>query len=171
MTKTTTAAKKLASKSAAKVALGTDTAATEKQGAPTADQAAGVVTDPPASNSTEAGTESAPPASSDADTEAAAATAAAAVKLDSALSGHPATSLDVIEGAGGVVTADDDSEIQGTMEKRVAGWVVECKRARGIWRAGRFWPPEPTPVAAHELTPQQLEQLLGEKMLTVTGVD
>lgn len=158
----TAAAKKAAPKSAAKEAPGAHTASTEKQGAPTTDQAAGVVTDPPASNSTEAGTESAPPASSDAD---------AAVKLDSVLSGHPITSLDVIEGAGGVVTADDDSEIQGTMEKRVAGWVVECKRARGIWRAGRFWPPEPTAVPADELTDEQLTALLAEPLLLVFAVE
>jgi hypothetical protein len=165
------AAKKATPKSAAKEARGTDAAATEKQGAPTGGQAAGVTTDPPASTSTEAGTESAPPASSDADAEAAAATAAAAVKLDSVLSGHPVTSLDVIEGAGGVVTADDDSEIQGTTETRVAGWVIECKRARGIWRAGRFWPPVSTAVPADELTESQLTALQAEPLLTVIEVE
>ncbi|MFH1813394.1 MAG: hypothetical protein ABIF28_04405 [Pseudomonadota bacterium] len=167
----TPAAKRNVRKPAAKEAPGADAAATEKQGAPTADQAASVVTDPPASNSTEAGTESAPPASSDADAEAAAATAAAAVKLDSALSGHPVTSLDVIEGAGGVVTADPASEIQGTTETRVAGWVVECKRARGIWRAGRFWPPVPTAVPGDELTDEQLTALQAEPLLSVVGVE
>lgn len=162
----TTAAKKAAPKKAP----GADADSTQKQGAPTADQAAGVVTDPPASNSTEAGTESAPPASSDAGAEAAAATAAAAVKLDSVLSGHPVTSLDVIEGAGGVVTADPDSEIEGQQAVRISGWVVECKRARGIWRAGRFWPPEPTPVAADELSDEQLAAVLAEPLLDVAAI-
>ena len=166
----TPAAKKNVPKPAAKEALGADAAAAEKQGAPTGDQDAGVSTDPPASTSTEAGTESAPPASSDADAEAAA-TAAAAVKLDSVLSGHPVTSLDVTEGADGVVTADPASEIQATTETRVSGWVVECKRARGIWRAGRFWPPVPTAVSDDELTDEQLTALQAEPLLSVVGVE
>lgn len=167
----TPAAKKNVPKPAAKKAPGADAAAAEKQGAPTGDQAAGVTTDPPASTSTEASTESAPPASSDADAEAAAATAAAAVKLDSVLSGHAVTSLDVTEGADGVVTADPANEIQATTETRVSGWVVECKRARGIWRAGRFWPPVPTPVSPEEVTNEQLAALRAEPLLLISDIN
>lgn len=51
-----------------------------------------------------------------------------------------------------------------------AGWVITClRRDRGIWRAGRFWPPEPTLVEAGELTSAQLEQLRGEKLLLVNA--
>lgn len=140
---------------------------------PAAEKPAGEPTKPSAPAAGDTGAESAPQASSDAGAEAAAAaaTAAAAVTLDSVLSGPPVTSLDVSDGAGGVVTADPDSEIEEATETRISGWVIECKRARGIWRAGRFWPPEPTAMPADELSDEQLQALLAEPLLSVVGVE
>lgn len=138
---------------------------------PAAEKLAGEPTKPSAPAAGDAGAESAPPASSDAGAEAAAATAAAAVTLDSVLSGAPVTSLDVSDGTGGTVTADPDSEIEGATETRISGWVIECKRARGIWRAGRFWPPEAIAVPAGDLSDAQLVAILGEPLLQIDAVE
>lgn len=50
------------------------------------------------------------------------------------------------------------------------GYIVRCHRESGIWRAGRFWPPENVPVPAHEVTPEQLEALRAEPLLSVQPV-
>jgi hypothetical protein len=87
----------------------------------------------------------------------------------------PATTgeqLDAEPGTGGTATADPDSEIPGIESVRISGWVIECKRRdRGLWRAGRFWPPEPTAVLADDLTDDQLQALLAEPLLSVVGVE
>ena len=70
------------------------------------------------------------------------------------------------------MTADPDSEIEAQQAVRISGWVIECKRRdRGLWRAGRFWPPEPTAVPADELTDEQLTALLAEPLLSVFAVE
>lgn len=159
---------------------------------PAAEKAAGEVTKLPAPTAGDTGAESAPPVAGNppvSDTAngegapaavvgqeangATAPTAAeAAGQLDGAPHGDTGTRLDVIEGAGGVVTADPDSEIEGQQAVRISGWVIECKRRdRGLWRAGRFWPPEPTAVPADELTDEQLTALLAEPLLSVFAVE
>lgn len=50
------------------------------------------------------------------------------------------------------------------------GYIVRCHRDRGIWRAGRFWPPENVPVPAHEITAEQLDALRAEPLLSVVEV-
>lgn len=109
--------------------------------------------------------EGALPASTDPVTEA------AAERIDTALLGEVGKALEVIEGTGGIVEADPDSELPGIVSVRISGWVIECKRRdRGLWRAGRFWPPEPTAVPADELNDDQLQALLAEPLLSVVGV-
>lgn len=49
-----------------------------------------------------------------------------------------------------------------------AGFTIRCGRPQGIWRAGRFWPPESVSVPADELTEEQLQRLIGEPLLAVT---
>jgi hypothetical protein len=153
---------------------------------PAAEKAAGEVTKLPAPTASDAGAESVPPVAGNppvtdtADGEGAASGATASTKpaepvagqLDGAPHGDTGTRLDVIEGAGGVVTADPDSEIEGQQAVRISGWIIECKRrGRGLWRAGRFWPPEPTAVPADDLTDDQLTALLAEPLLSVVGVE
>jgi hypothetical protein len=157
---------------------------------PAAEKAAGEVTKLPAPTAGDTGAESAPPVADNppvtdtangegaasgatASTESAApVTEAVTGQLDGAPHGDTGTRLEVIEGAGGVVTADPDSEIEGQQAVRISGWVIECKRRdRGLWRAGRFWPPEPTAVPADELTDDQLQALLAEPLLTVIEVE
>ncbi len=50
------------------------------------------------------------------------------------------------------------------------GYIVRCHRDRGIWRAGRFWPPENVPVPAYEITAEQLDALRAEPLLSVLEV-
>lgn len=149
---------------------------------PAAEKAAGVATKLPAPTAGDTGAESAPPVAGNppvtdaANGEGATAPAAPAEpvagQLDGAPHGDTGTRLDVIEGAGGVVTADPDSEIEAQQAVRISGWVIECKRRdRGLWRAGRFWPPEPTAVPADELTDEQLTALLAEPLLSVFAVE
>lgn len=159
---------------------------------PAAEKAAGEVTKLPAPTAGDTGAESAPPvagnppvtdaANGEGAPAASGATAStkpaepvnevAASPLDGAPHGDTGTRLEVIEGAGGVVTADPDSEIEGQQAVRISGWVIECKRRdRGLWRAGRFWPPEPTAVPADELTDDQLTALLAEPLLSVFAVE
>lgn len=96
----------------------------------------------------------------------------AAGQPDTALIGEAGTPLEVIEGTGGTVTADPESEIKAHEAVRISGWVIECKRRdRGLWRAGRFWPPERTAVSADELTDEQLTALLAEPLLSVFAVE
>lgn len=98
-------------------------------------------------------------------------TEAAAERIDTALLGEVGKALEVIEGTGGIVEADPDSELPGIESVRISGWVIECKRRdRGLWRAGRFWPPQPTAVPADELNDDQLQALLAEPLLSVVGV-
>lgn len=165
---------------------------------PAAEKAAGEVTKLPAPTAGDTGAESAQPVAGSplvtdaangegapaagADQAASGATAPAAPaepvtedaagQLDTALIGEAGTPLEAIEGTGGTVTADPESEIEGNEAVRISGWVIECKRRdRGLWRAGRFWPPEPTAVPADELTDEQLTALLAEPLLSVFAVE
>lgn len=75
-------------------------------------------------------------------------------------------------GTDGARTADSDSEIPGALESRPSGWVITCtRRDRGLWRAGRFWPPEPMAVADGEISAEQFAQLRGEKLLHIEKVN
>ncbi|WP_153159678.1 hypothetical protein [Zoogloea sp. 1C4] len=67
--------------------------------------------------------------------------------------------------AGGVV----GDVLRSVMSEPVGpvGYIVRCHRDRGIWRAGRFWPPENVPVPAHEITAEQLDALRAEPLLSV----
>lgn len=79
---------------------------------------------------------------------------------------------------GGVLDAEVVQTLQGDLgpelhwppAPKVLGYVVRCHRDRGIWRAGRFWPPESIPVPAEELTADQLEALQAEPLLSVLPV-
>lgn len=85
--------------------------------------------------------------------------------------GDAVTLLAAEPGTGGTLTVDPSSEIPATLESRPSGWVITClRRERGIWRAGRFWPPEPTPLPDDELTAEQFAQLRGEKLLHIERV-
>lgn len=44
---------------------------------------------------------------------------------------------------------------------------VTARPARGFYRAGRYWPPEPTEVPAAEFTAEQLGALQAESNLVV----
>lgn len=44
---------------------------------------------------------------------------------------------------------------------------VRCTRLRGIWRAGRFWPPEAVPVFDGDLSAEQLKAVRAEPLLIV----
>lgn len=145
-----------AKKTAATQATGADAGDTTKPATPVAGAEAVAGTAPIATG--EAAAEGAPPASTDPITETAPATTG--------------EQLDAEPGTGGAVTADPDSEIDGEEAVRISGWVIECKRRdRGLWRAGRFWPAEPTAVPADELTDDQLQALLAEPLLSVVGVE
>lgn len=145
-----------AKKAAATQAPGAEAGDTTKPTAPVADAETVAGTAPIATG--EAAAEGAPPASTGPITE----TAPAAT----------GEQIDAEPGTGGTVTADLDSEIDGEQAVRISGWVIECKRRdRGLWRAGRFWPPEPTAVPADELTDDQLQALLAEPLLSVVGVE
>ena len=50
----------------------------------------------------------------------------------------------------------------------VAGTLIVVAHRDGFRRAGRAWPARPVTVAAGTLTPEQIEQLVAEPMLTVT---
>ena len=51
------------------------------------------------------------------------------------------------------------------------GYLVTCLRHdRGLWRAGRYWPPEPTPVQPDELSPDQLAAVQAEPLLDVQTI-
>jgi len=50
------------------------------------------------------------------------------------------------------------------------GLVVRCHRPQGLWRAGRYWPPEPTPVLPDELSPDQLAAVQAEPLLDVQAI-
>lgn len=149
-----------AKKTAATQAPGAEAGDTTKPAAPVAGAEAVAGTAPIATG--EAAAEGAPPAPTDPITETAPATTG--------------EQLDAEPGTGGAVTADPDSEIDGGVDGneavRISGWVVECKRRdRGLWRAGRFWPPEPTAVPADELNDDQLQALLAEPLLSVFAVE
>lgn len=145
-----------AKKAAATQALGADAGDTTKPTAPVAGAGAVAGTAPIATG--EAAAEGTPAASTEPITEAAPATTG--------------EQLDAQPGTGGAVTADPDSEIDGEHAVRISGWVIECKRRdRGLWRAGRFWAPEPTAVPADELTDDQLQALLAEPLLSVFAVE
>ena len=45
---------------------------------------------------------------------------------------------------------------------------IHCIRPQGLWRAGRFWPPEKTSANVTDFTAQQLDALLAEPLLVVT---
>lgn len=155
----TTAAKK----TAATQAPGAEAGDTTKPAVPAAGAEAVAGTAPIATGGPAA--EGTPAASTDPVTEA------AAERIDTALLGEVGKALEVIEGTGGIVEADPDSELPGIVSVRISGWVIECKRRdRGLWRAGRFWPPEPTAVPADELNDDQLQALLAEPLLSVVGV-
>ena len=47
---------------------------------------------------------------------------------------------------------------------------VRCTRLRGVWRAGRFWPPEVVPVFAGDLSDEQLAAVRAEPLLSVREV-
>ena len=59
----------------------------------------------------------------------------------------------------GSAAAPDDS--QG------ARLEIRCARATGIWRAGRFWPPELVTVSAAEFSAEQIAALKAEPLLSV----
>lgn len=144
-----------AKKTAATQAPSADAGDTTKPTAPVGDAETVAGTAPIATGAPAA--EGAPPASTDPVTETAPA--------------PTGEQLDAQPGTGGTATADPDSEIDGEEAVRISGWVIECKRRdRGLWRAGRFWPPEPTAVPADELTDDQLQALLAEPLLSVVGV-
>lgn len=150
----TPAEKKTAAQQAATQAPGAGAGDTTKSAAPVAGAEAAAGAAPIATG--EAAAEGAPAASTDPVTETAPAT------TGKQLDAEP----------GGTVTADFDSEIDGEEAVRISGWVIECKRRdRGLWRASRFWPPEPTAVPADELTDDQLQALLAEPLLSVVGVE
>ncbi|EGK71979.1 hypothetical protein METUNv1_01757 [Methyloversatilis universalis FAM5] len=152
----TPAEKKTAAQQAATQAPGASAGDTTKPAAPVAGAEAVAGTAPMATG--EAAAEGAPAASTDPVTETAPATTG--------------KQLDAEPGTGGTVTADPDSEIKGGEAVRISGWVIECKRRdRGLWRAGRFWPPEPTAVPADELTDDQLQALLAEPLLSVLAIE
>lgn len=45
---------------------------------------------------------------------------------------------------------------------------IKCTRRTGIWRAGRFWPGEPTPLNYDDFTDEQLAQIAAEPLLIAT---
>lgn len=49
-------------------------------------------------------------------------------------------------------------------------YVVRARRAEGIWRAGRFWGPEPETLAADALTPGAVERLRQEPLIEIEEV-
>lgn len=116
--------------------------------------------------------EPAPPADS-----AAAAAAVAGSASTEAFVGDQAVAP-VPGGVGGVLDAEVVQTLQGDLGPelhwppvpKVIGYVVRCHRDRGIWRAGRFWPPENVPVPAEDLTKDQLTALTNEPLLSVQPV-
>lgn len=50
------------------------------------------------------------------------------------------------------------------------GYIIRCHRNSGIWRAGRFWPPENLPVPSEDFTEDQLTALKNEPLLSVLPV-
>ena len=51
------------------------------------------------------------------------------------------------------------------------GYLVTCLRHdRGLWRAGRYWPPGLTLVQPDELSPGQLAAVQAEPMLDVQAI-
>ncbi|WP_068634712.1 hypothetical protein [Thauera butanivorans] len=48
---------------------------------------------------------------------------------------------------------------------------VRCTRLRGVWRAGRFWPPEVVRVFAGDLSDEQLAAVRAEPLLSVREVE
>lgn len=45
--------------------------------------------------------------------------------------------------------------------------LVRCHRPQGIYRAGRFWPAEDTPVLASDFTLDELHRLRAEPLLSI----
>lgn len=42
---------------------------------------------------------------------------------------------------------------------------IKCTRRTGLWRAGRFWPGEPTLINPDDFTDEQLAQICAEPLL------
>lgn len=80
----------------------------------------------------------------------------------------------ISEGLGQAAASVTEDVLQAVMPESVVvgpvGYIVRCHRDRGIWRAGRFWPPENVPVRANEITTEQLEALRAEPLLSVLDV-
>lgn len=70
----------------------------------------------------------------------------------------------------GDVTGVLDANLVQPLPTAPIGYVIRCHRDRGIWRAGRFWTPESTPVATEDLTTEQLDALRTEPLLSVLPV-
>ena len=107
--------------------------------------------------------------------QAAGATAEAATDAttETGVTGQPdvAQGADQVTGdAAGAGQADIDAPADAAKIIGPVGYIVRCHRDRGIWRAGRFWPPENVPVPAHEITAEQLDALRAEPLLSVLEV-
>ena len=70
----------------------------------------------------------------------------------------------------GDVSGVIDANLVQPLSVAPIGYVIRCHRDRGIWRAGRFWPPESIAVRAEELTIEQLDALRSEPLLSVQPV-
>ena len=107
--------------------------------------------------------------------QAAGATAEAATDAttETDVTGQPdvAQGADQVTGdAAGAGQADIDAPADAAKIIGPVGYIVRCHRDCGIWRAGRFWPPENVPVPAHEITAEQLDALRAEPLLSVLEV-
>lgn len=94
---------------------------------------------------------------------------------DAAVKSGDASAAAFVEG--GAVTTEPgdvsgviDADLVQPLSAPPIGYVIRCHRDRGIWRAGRFWTPESIPVPAEDLTPEQLEALQDEPLLSVLPV-
>ena len=78
---------------------------------------------------------------------------------DSAAPGTPETSQE----AQSAVKGPDAAPV-GSQDVRLE---IRCARATGIWRAGRFWPPELVTVSADQFSDEQIAALKAEPLLSV----
>lgn len=62
-------------------------------------------------------------------------------------------------------------EIAAPEAAAVPVMTVRCTRLRGVWRAGRFWPPEVVRVFAGDLSDEQLAAVRAEPLLSVREVE
>lgn len=78
---------------------------------------------------------------------------------DSAAPGTPKASQE----AQSAVEGPDAAPV-GSQDVRLE---IRCARATGIWRAGRFWPPELVTVSADQFSADQIAALKAEPLLSV----